>query len=129
MLFLLNDVVLSVEFSELSQPAIAQSVSSMSLAQVTALGQEMFSQSPRLQHQSQSAAVRLATLITAKNPEINAALFSAPSIGCPPAAVTVRFVTLGLDMIHDFKGYQTNGKLNKVLVDYHVWGKLRAAVA
>lgn len=43
--------------------------------------------------------------------------------------MTVRFCTLGLDMIHDFKAYQAKGQLTKVLVDYHVWGKLKAAVA
>ncbi len=129
MLFLLNDVVLTIELEQLTAPAIAQAVGSMTLAQVTALGQEMFAEAPRLQHHAHGAAMRLATLIAAKKPEINAALFSAPSVGCPPQAVTVRFASLGLETIHDFKAYQAKGQLNKVLVDYHVWGKLRAAVA
>jgi hypothetical protein len=130
MLFLLNDAILTIDLQQLTTPAVAQSVGSMTLAQVTALGQEMFSEAPRLQHHTGAAsAIRLATLITAKNPDVNAALFSAPSVGCAPSAVTVRFCKLGLDMIHDFKAYQAKGQLTKVLVDYHVWGKLRAAVA
>ena len=129
MLFLLNDVILTIELEQLTAPAIAQAVRSMSLAQVTALGQEMFAEAPRLQHHANGGGVRLASLITAKKPEINAALFSAPAVGCAPGAVTVRFVTLGLETIHDFKAYQDKGQLSKVLVDYHVWGRLRAAVA
>ena len=130
MLFLLNDVILTIDLQQLTTPAIAQTVGSMTLANVTALGQEMFSEAPRLQHHAgATAAIRLATLIAAKNPNINAALFSAPAVGCAPAAVTVRYVTLGLEMIHDFKAYQAKGQLNKILVDYHVWGKLKAAVA
>jgi hypothetical protein len=130
MLFLLNDVILPIDLQQLTIPEVSQSVRSMTLAQVTALGQEMFAESPRLQHHAgAAAAMRLTTLITAKNPDINAALFSAPAPGCPPSQVTVRYVTLSLDLIHYFKGQQAKGRLNKTLVDYHVWGKLRAAVA
>jgi hypothetical protein len=129
MLFLLNDTVLSLDLEQLSAAPVGASLSAMTFGQVIALGQEMFSNAPRLQHLSESGPVRLATLIAAKKPEINAALFSAPSIGCAPAAVTVRFATLSIEMIHEMKALHDNGRLNKVLVDYHVWGKLRAAVA
>lgn len=129
MLFLLNDVVLNLDLEELTTPPISQSLASMTMGKVMQLGREMFAESPRLQHLSVSGPTRLALLITAKNPEINAALFSAPNAGCSPEAVTVRFATLGIEMIHDFKAYQDRERLNKVLVDFHVWGRLRAAVA
>ena len=129
MLFLLNDTVLSLDLDALSAAPVAATLKVMSFAQITALGREMFSESPRLQHISESGPSRLAILIAAKNPDINAALFSAPAVGCDPAAVTVRFATLSLDMIHDLKTFHDRGQLNKVLVDFHVWGKLRAAVA
>ncbi|HEY2658469.1 MAG TPA: hypothetical protein VGI79_02025 [Caulobacteraceae bacterium] len=129
MLFLLNDTVLSIDLEALSAAPVVATLGSMTFAQITALGCEIFSQSPRLQDISESAPTRLATLIAAKNPDINAALFSAPVANCPPAAVTVRFASLSLDMIHELKSLHDNGRLNKVLVDFHVWGKLRAAVA
>lgn len=69
MLFLMNDVILNIDLQQLTQPAVAQSVGSMTLAQVTALGQEMFAEAPRLQHHTGAAsAIRLATLITARIP-------------------------------------------------------------
>lgn len=129
MLFLLNDTILSLDLEQLSEAPVGASLSAMSFGQVIALGQEMFAGSPRLQHISESGPKRLATLIAAKKPEINAALFSAPALGCAPQAVTVRFATLSIEMIHEMKGLHDQGRLSKVLVDYHVWGKLRAAVA
>jgi len=129
MLFLLNDIILNLDLDDLANSPIAASIGTMNFAQVTALGQEMFAATPRLQHISESGPLRLATLIVAKSPEINAALFSAPSAGCRPDAVTVRYATLGMDMILDMKGMYDQGLLNKVQVDFHVWGRLRAAVA
>jgi hypothetical protein len=89
----------------------------------------MFSESPRLQHVSHGGPMRLATLITAKQSDINAALFAAPAVGCPPEAVVCRFASLGIELIHDLKAYQDRRAMTKVLADFHVWGKLRAAVA
>ncbi len=129
MLFLLNDVVLTIDLQELSKPEVVASLRQMTFGQVVTLGREMFSQSPRLQHVSQSAPMRLASLITAKKPEINAALFSAPVAGCPVEMVNFRFATLGVELITDFKGYQDRHALSKLIADRHVWGKLNAAVA
>jgi hypothetical protein len=129
MLFLLNDVVLTVEMETLSSAPVAAGLRTMSLNQIVQLGREMFSESPRLQHISQSGPLRLATLITAKQPDINAALFSAPAAGCAPEAVVCRFASLSIELIHDLKGFQDRHAMNKVLADFHVWGKLRAAVA
>lgn len=129
MLFLLNDVVLTIDLEELASPAVATSLRTMSLNQIIQLGREMFAESPRLQHLSQSGPIRLATLITAKQPDINAALFSAPAVGCPPQAVVCRVASLGIELIHDLKGYQDRRTMSKVMADFHVWGKLRAAVA
>ena len=129
MLFLLNDVVLSLNPEDLATPEIAQALRTMSFSQIAALGREMFAESPRLQHVSQSPPTKLALLIAARQPEINAALFAAPAAGCPPVAVTFRFATLGIELIHDLKGFQDRDGLSKALCDFHVWGKLRAAVA
>jgi len=129
MLFLLNDVVMTVELEALSEPQVAASLRAMSLNQILQLGREMFAESPRLQHVSQSGPLRLATLITAKQPDINAALFAAPAKGCPPDAVVCRFASLGIEMIHELKGFQDRGAMTKMLADFHVWGKVRAAVA
>jgi hypothetical protein len=101
----------------------------MSLNQILQLGREMFAESPRLQHLSQTGPTRLAALITAKQPDINAALFSAPATGCSADTVVCRFATLGIEIIHELKGFQDRGVMTKVLADFHVWGKLRAAVA
>ncbi len=129
MLFLLNDIIINIDLDTLASAPVASSLGTMSFAQITALGQEMFAGSPRLQHISESSPSRLATLISAKKPEINAALFSAPAAGCPPASVTVRFASLSLALMLDLNTFQERGLLNKVLVDFHVWGKLQAAVA
>lgn len=129
MLFLLNDVMLTLDLNELASPQIALGLRTMSLNQITQLGREMFSESPRLQHLVQSGPLRLATLITVKQPDINAALFSAPAAGCPVEAVVCRFASLGIELIHDLKGLQDRGALNKAQADFYVWGKVRAAVA
>jgi hypothetical protein len=129
MLFLLNDVVLTIDLEELASPQIVQSLRTMNLNQILHLGREMFAEAPRLQHLAQSGPLRLATLITAKQPDINAALFAAPAVGCAPEAVTCRFASLGIELIHDLKGFQDRHLMNKVLADFHVWGRLRAAVA
>lgn len=129
MLFLLNDVILTLDLESLSQPAVAASFKSMTFTQIAQLGREMFSESPRLQHVSHSGPTRLATLIVAKKPEINAALFSAPAAGCKPELVDFRFATLGIELIHNLRSYQEQRALNKVMADYYVWGRLQAAVA
>ena len=129
MLFLLNDVVLNIDMETLAEPAIVASLRTMNLNQILQLGREMFAASPRLQHISLSGPMRLATLIAAKQPDINAALFSAPAPGCQPDAVVCRFASLNIEMIHDLKGFQDRQLMNKVLADFHVWGKVRAAVA
>lgn len=129
MLFLLNDVVLNVDLEALSSPEISKVLPGMTMARVKALGAEMFSQAPRLQHVSETAGIRLATLIVAKEPEVNAALFSAPAAGCAVSAVNVRFASLTMELINDLKAFQDLGRMNKHLADFHVWGKLRAAVA
>jgi len=78
MLFLMNDVILSFDPSELAPPVTRDRFAKLSLNSVLDLGKELFSEEPLLPHKDIERAQRLAALIIAKAPDINAALFVAP---------------------------------------------------
>src|SRR4051812_22874287 len=82
MLFLLNDVVLSVDTAEMALPLARDLFEKVSLNYVAKLGQELYAAEPLLHLKDVEKAHRLAALIMAKSPDINAALFIAPSRGC-----------------------------------------------
>ena len=93
MLFLLNDVVLTIDPREAVPPLDAGKFSNLSLNKLSALGAELFTGDPGLARNKPERARRLASLIVMKSPEINAALFVAPTKGCRPEQVACRFAT------------------------------------
>jgi hypothetical protein len=126
MFFLLNDVVLSLELQLLTPPMVARRFSSLRLDSVQALGCEIFADEPRAQHKSPEQAKRLAALIVSKAPEVNAALFVAPSRGCRPDEVVVRLARLDLELLARLHQDQQAGRLTPQLADQLVWTRTAA---
>jgi hypothetical protein len=126
LLFLMNDAVISLEPSSVLLPVELQRFSSVSLPFVVQLGQELFSEYPRLQHTEPEKARRLALLLATKNPDVNAALFVAPAQGCPPAQVATRFCQIGFEVLAGLAARQDEGALNPVVTDREVWRRLAA---
>jgi hypothetical protein len=126
MYFLLNDAVLNLHGDDLAPQAIARRFAPIGFDYVLSLGQELFAEEPRLQHSKPERAMKLAALIMSKQPRINAALFVAPSIGCAPSEVGVRFATLDLPMIANLQHAQSQGALTTQVADRDVWRRLAA---
>ncbi len=127
MLFLLNDVILSLELQLLTPPVMAQRFHELSLASVQNLGREMYAEDARLQHRQTEAARRLASLIVAKSPQVNAALFVAPGPGCRPDSVMVRLASLDMQLLAQLNYEQQSGKLTAAVADQYVWSRAAAA--
>jgi hypothetical protein len=125
MLFLLNDRILDLTAKHFDQPLDVR-FSALSLPFVVKLGQEIFSESPLLHRDEPERAKRLALLILAKAPEVNAALFVAPSQGCRPDQVTHRFANLGIEVMATLYARDRDGELNTVTADREVWRRLAA---
>lgn len=126
MYFLLNDSVLNLQGEDLAAPALARRFASIGFDYVQTLGQELFAEQPMLQHDHPERAKKLAALINAKQPAINAALFIAPARGCPPAQVGVRFASLDLPTLANLQRAQASGMLDAVIADREVWRRLAA---
>ena len=126
MLFLLNDVVLSLDAAELVPPLTRERFAQVSLNYVSKLGQELYATEPLLHHKDVDKAQRLAALIIAKTPEINAALFIAPSRGCLVDQVQVRYAQLGLEIMGSLMERQKAGALSNLEADRQVWRRLAA---
>ena len=125
MLFLLNDVVLNLEAGA-APPLNTKSLAALSPHALTRLGQDMYAEQPLLHRQDLARASRLALLIAAKTPEINAALFAAPAKGCTPEAVAVRYASLSIDAMAVLFTQQQRKGLTPVFVDSQVWRRLAA---
>ncbi len=123
MYFLLNDVVLTLELQLLTPPMIARRFSALTLDCAQKLGCEIFAEEPRLQHRRLERARRLAALIVTKAPEINAALFAAPSRGCRYDHVAVRLATVDVDILARLHAEQQSGRLTPTLADRLVWAQ------
>ena len=126
MFFLLNDTLLDLDWRQLEPPLESARFQALSLAYLTKLGQEMFAEMPLLQHQDVERASRLAMLIVTKAPEVNAALFVAPSKGCRPDQVATRFASLGIDVMGALYAKEREGLLNPVTADREVWRRMAA---
>ncbi len=124
--FLLNDVVLSLELQLTTPPMEARRLSSLSLDQLQQLGREIYAKEPRLQHREADRARRLASLIVSKAPEVNGALFIAPTRGCAAEDVAVRFITIDPELLGQLHQQQQSGRMSSALADEHVWGKQAA---
>ena len=126
MYFLLNDVILNLQGEDLAPLALGRRFGSIGFDYVQTLGQELFAEQPLLQHAHPERAMKLAALINAKQPTINAALFVAPARGCPPAQVAVRFCSLDLPTIANLQRAQSTGALDALIADREVWRRLAA---
>jgi hypothetical protein len=126
MFFLLNDVVLSLELQLMTPPMIARRFSALTLDCVQRLGRELYAEEPRLQHHKLERSKRLASLIVSKAPDVNAALFVAPSRGCNPERVAVRMASLDISLLAQLHHEQQAGHLTTVIADRMVWGRAAA---
>lgn len=126
MLFLLNDVVLRVEAQTLSSALDLRRFGPLRLALVSQLGQEAFSEEPLLHHSHPDRAARLASLILAKAPQVNAALFLAPCTHCPPEHVSFRYAQIDFDVMSDLYSRQQARGLSTLDADRLVWRRLAA---
>ncbi len=126
MLFLLNDRVLDLNMNGLNQPLDPARFHALSLDYVMKLGQELFSESPLLHREEPERAGRLAMLITAKAPQVNAALFVAPAHGCRPDEVTNKLANLDITVMAGLAVRERQGELNPVTADREVWRRMAA---
>ena len=125
MLFLLNDVVLNLD-AMAAPPLNTRSLEALSQHALTRLGQELYAERPLIHREDVARASRLALLIAAKTPEINAALFAAPAKGCSPEAVAVRYASLSIDAMATLFTQQQRGALTPLFADNQVWRRLAA---
>jgi hypothetical protein len=122
----MNDVVLTVDPQTTVVPLEAGRFRALSLPFVIQLGQELFAEHPRLQHTQPEKARRLAMLLMSKDPELNAALFVAPTEHCRPDEVVSRFCALSVDVMAALASRQRSGDLSAVAADREVWRRLAA---
>ena len=123
MYFLLNDVVLTLELQVLTPPMLARRFSALTLDCVEKLGREIYAEEPRLQHRRLERAKRLAALIVSKAPEVNAALFVAPTRGCRFDRVAVRLACLDVELLARLHAEQQSGRLTPAIADKLVWAQ------
>ena len=126
LLFLMNDVILNIDPKETPSSLDSARFHALSLSFVIKLGQELYAQHPLLQKTHPEKAAKLAVLLAAKSPEINAALFVAPAIGCPPEEVGTRFCSLSFDIMAVLQSRQNDGSLTAVAADREVWRRMAA---
>ena len=126
MLFLLNDSVFSLDGIASGVRLSREGFRQLSFPSIIRMGQEMYAREPLLQHSSPDRALRLAALISAKAPLINAAMFVAPDFNCPPGEVTVRFVNAQFEVMADLYQRQRDGTLDAVFTDRQIWRRLAA---
>lgn len=126
MMFLMNDIVLTLEARDLSAPLDAARLANLSMDSVSRLGAELYAEDPLLHQTHPERAKRLAALILIKQPQINAVLFLAPSRGCRLDQVTCRYAQLAFELISGLFGRQQNGSLTTVAADREVWRRLAA---
>lgn len=124
--FLLNDVVFNLSAADLSVEAIGGRFHAVSFEFVEQLGRELYAEHPILQRTQPGRAMRLAALIKAKAPEVNGALFVAPSLGCGKAQVGVRYASLDIAVMAGLHARQAAGRLTPLIADREVWRRLAA---
>jgi hypothetical protein len=126
MLFLMNDRVL--QLGEADQADLAHGrFDAISPAYAVKLGQELFAEQPMLHREAPERARRLAVLLRAKAPGVNAALFVAPAVNCRPDQVITRFANLSLDVMASLlERDRAGGGLTPVQADREVWRRLAA---
>lgn len=126
MLFLLNDVVLNLEGLKLAPKISNRAFRALPFNIISRLGQELYSEEPLLHFDWPERGRRLATLIIAKAPSINAALFTAPRYGCGPEEVSIRYANLDFAVLARLSARQDAGQMDAVFTDRQVWRRLAA---
>lgn len=126
MLFLMNDAVFQLDGVVMDPRVSGEQLRSLQFPAIIRMGQEMFAKTPLLQRRNPEPARRLGVLIAAKAPLINAAQFLAPTAGCEPHEVTVRFASAQFEVMADLYTLQRAGELDAPGVDSRVWRRLAA---
>lgn len=126
MLFLMNDVVLNLDSIKLSPKMVGRRFGALTLQSVKRLGQELYAEYPLLHLMKPQRAARLATLIIAKAPTVNAALFTAPTFESKPDDVMVQFASVDFEVMAKLASRQDEGLLDTVWTDRQVWRRLAA---
>lgn len=126
MLFLLNDVVLDLTGVRLEPRLPPRRLRALSAVDVARMGQELYAEDPLLHDRDRPRAKRLAALIAAKTPGVNAAHFLAPEPDCDVEDVDIRFARVGHKTIAALHERQEEGALGPLVADRHVWRRLDA---
>ena len=126
MLFLLNDVILNLGAGVKPPPLDRRAMDALSFNHVVALAQEMFAADPLVHRRDPERAARLALLIHTKQPQVNAALFVAPAVGCSPQAVGARYAGLTIEAMANLYSEHKAGRLTPAVADSHVWRRMAA---
>jgi hypothetical protein len=129
MLFLLNDVVLKVEGAAIAPALMGRRFAMLPFTFVRQLGCELYAEEPRLQHARPERALRLASLIMTRAPEINAALFAAPKRGCALDEIDVHFAHLEFEVMAQLYSAQKDGCAIAMATERNVWRGLGASFA
>ncbi|WP_374274587.1 hypothetical protein [Brevundimonas sp.] len=126
MLFLLNDVVFDLDQTCPVSAVDARRFERLGLDYVVELGCELFSEDPMLHRNDPERARRLAWLIAARSPDVNAALFAAPEAGCPADLVEPRFCAQPQTAMQQLHRRDERGRLDAVAADKAVWNRMAA---
>ena len=126
MLFLLNDQVLHLEGEVLAAAKAKTASAPLNFEFISRMGQEIFSEDPLVHKNRPERARRLAALIVNKAPTVNAALFVAPSRGCPSGQVQFRYAQVDFDVMCGLAVRQKEAGLSTLDADRHVWKRLAA---
>jgi hypothetical protein len=126
MLFLLNETILDLDSLKASPRSVSRRFRDLPFQALVRLGQELYAEHPLLHRARPDRADRLACLIVAKAPHINAALFAAPGFGAAAEDVAVKFAQLDDEKMSDLYRCQQEGVLDTLAADRQVWKRLAA---
>lgn len=126
MYFLLNDLVLELEPSNMMHPLEAERFDALSLDYIAQLGKEMFAQDPMAHRKNPERARRLCYLIQLKMPRVNAAQFFATSNQGRVEDIDASFKALNEMAMGMMYQEQVAGALNASKVDQAVWHRQAA---
>jgi hypothetical protein len=126
MLFLLNDAVFRLDGVAMDVRLGGRRMRKLTFPAILRMGQELYAAEPLLQRTNPERARRLAALISAKAPMVNAALFVAPAFHCMPEEVTVRFVNCQFEVMAELFTLQQRGDLDAISADRKIWRRLAA---
>lgn len=124
MLFLLNDRVLHLGGEGAALPP--STVERLTPACIEMLGAELYAAEPLLHSTQPDLARKLAGLIVARLPGVNAAHFCAEAEGCDPETVEARFAVVDPPVLRSLRRRQAEGALTPLEADRRVWKRFDA---